>query len=357
MLKQEGSLVTIDTTSGAMAYNRLDMQVSQSLLFAIELYDSLDYLIILDYYDDITIFDDQQDCTTVSYYQLKIKEKAVTIHTVLEEEWLSKLHEHLSEPDVTIRELGLVTNQFITDQVTIEESKKKSTKKMFSSDRTNFLNINAETKRKICEDIARRKNIAPEAVDLSKFIYLKTVLTIDSHRDLAEKKLSDFLYEKHPKMTVSVAKTIYNSLFELISKRQTREVGVAASFEVVKAQKSFSKQLINGVIRAASIIEIPSFSDIRANCSIPDEYLGKAALAFTNILSDSNKNDSVFNKTFDEIKAITEAELFRGESPWDFAGKCFEEYAKKHPRSIHVMSADLYINLLALCILVKGDSQ
>ena len=352
-------MAKIDTTSGTLAYNRLDMQVSQSLLFAIELYDSLDYLIILDHYDDITIFDDQQNCTTVSYYQLKMKEKAVTIHTVLEEEWLTKLYEHLNEPNKIIRELGLITNQFITAQLKIDKNGKTltETKKVLSSDRTRFDNINTETKRKICEDIAKRKEINPEDVDLSKFIYLKTILTIESHRDLAEKALTDFLHEKHPKMALAVAKTIYRSLFEIISKKQTREIGATASFDIVKAHKSFSKREIDKIIDITSIIEIPSFSSISANNRIPNEYLSKAALAYTCILEDSNKNDAVFNRTFDTLRKIIQKIHFTmEESLWDFSGRCFEEYAKENTRNIHVLSADLYINVLALCILVKGSA-
>ena len=36
--------VSIDTTAGSRAYNRLDMQVSQTLQMAIELYDNMNYL-------------------------------------------------------------------------------------------------------------------------------------------------------------------------------------------------------------------------------------------------------------------------------------------------------------------------
>jgi len=349
-------LAKIDETSGSLAYNRLDMQVSQSLLFAIELYDSLDYLIVLDYYDDITIYDDQQDCTIVSYYQMKTSNKSITIHTVLNEEWLSKLYEHLEKSDVVVRELGLITNQDITAQIKTETSKKPSSKKVLYSDKTKFDLIHDETKKKICEDIAKTKNINVEDVDLSKFIYLKTVLTIDSHRDLVEKKLIDFLHNENPRMSISVAKTIYSSLFQILSNKQGYELGESASFDAVKAHKSFSKQLVSKVINIARNIELPPFSDVSAKCKITDEYLGKAAIAYINILADSNKNDEVFNRTFDELRRIIQKNVpVSGESLWDFAGKCFEEYAAKNPRSIHVMSADLYINLLVLCILVKGD--
>ena len=53
---QKNKEVVVDTGSGSMAYNRFEMQVSQTLHMAIELFDSLDYLLVLDYYDDITLF-------------------------------------------------------------------------------------------------------------------------------------------------------------------------------------------------------------------------------------------------------------------------------------------------------------
>lgn len=60
--------IVIDSCSGSIAYNRLDMQVSQALHMAIELFDSLDYLLVLDYYDDITLFEDEKRQDVVSYY-------------------------------------------------------------------------------------------------------------------------------------------------------------------------------------------------------------------------------------------------------------------------------------------------
>ena len=60
-----------DTKGGSIGYNRLDMQVSQALHMAIELYPNLNYLLIMDHYDDITLFDDEAAPKVVSYYQMK----------------------------------------------------------------------------------------------------------------------------------------------------------------------------------------------------------------------------------------------------------------------------------------------
>lgn len=69
--KNEKTEITVDTSAGSMSYNRFEMQVSQTLHMAIELYDSLDYLLVMDYYDDITLFEDEKNSEIVSYYQMK----------------------------------------------------------------------------------------------------------------------------------------------------------------------------------------------------------------------------------------------------------------------------------------------
>ena len=56
--EKDGKSVSVDTKAGSRAYNRFEMQVSQTLYMAIELYSDLNYLLVLDHYDDITLFDD-----------------------------------------------------------------------------------------------------------------------------------------------------------------------------------------------------------------------------------------------------------------------------------------------------------
>lgn len=51
---------------------------------AIELYDSLNYLFILDHYDDITLFDLNAEPLAVSYYQQKqVKGQSLSILLLL----------------------------------------------------------------------------------------------------------------------------------------------------------------------------------------------------------------------------------------------------------------------------------
>ena len=71
--------VSVDKKAGSLAYNRIDMQVSQCLHMAIELYPDVNYLLVLDHYDDITVFDDDSLPTTVSFYQMKTSEDSIRI--------------------------------------------------------------------------------------------------------------------------------------------------------------------------------------------------------------------------------------------------------------------------------------
>ena len=59
---------------------------------AIELFDTLNYLLVLDYYDDITLFEDDDNPDTVSYYQMKTNEESISINTAISENWLEKLY-------------------------------------------------------------------------------------------------------------------------------------------------------------------------------------------------------------------------------------------------------------------------
>ena len=65
---------------------------------AIELYSNLNYLLVLDHYDDITLFDDDVTPETVSYYQMKTSEDSISIDTAISEAWVAKLYEQLRRP-------------------------------------------------------------------------------------------------------------------------------------------------------------------------------------------------------------------------------------------------------------------
>lgn len=91
-LDEKKNAVSIDKKSGSLAYNRFEMQISQALHMAIELYPNLNYLLVLDHYDDITLFDDDVLPETVSYYQMKTSEDSISIDTAISEDWIATVY-------------------------------------------------------------------------------------------------------------------------------------------------------------------------------------------------------------------------------------------------------------------------
>lgn len=140
----EKAFVRVDTVSGSRAYNRLDMQVSQTLHMAIELYDELNYLLVLDHYDDITLFDREAEPLVVSYYQMKTSDEMITIDSAIREDWLVKLHARLNRPeDGIVKELGLITNTPLEVKYNLisEKGKKIPREARLISNRTPFVKL------------------------------------------------------------------------------------------------------------------------------------------------------------------------------------------------------------------------
>lgn len=153
--------VSIDTKAGSLAYNRLDMQASQALHMAIELFPNLNYLLVLDHYDDITIFDDDKSPETVSYYQMKTNEESISINTAISEKWLEKLYKQLERPDWIVKELGLITNCPLKMTVVFKDDEDKSHKKEtnYTAEYTPFSSFNSQIIEKIKKILLKVKEL------------------------------------------------------------------------------------------------------------------------------------------------------------------------------------------------------
>lgn len=238
--KNTVSQISIDTSAGSLAYNRFEMQVSQTLHMAIELYNSLEYLFVLDYYDDISLFDSDDNPEFVSYYQMKTNEESISISTAISDDWLAKLYEQLENPGWIVKELGLITNcpLKVVFKQKDDKGKEKQKKELYTAEKTQFLNFNTETINKIKNDIAKKKGIDVEAVDLSKFVHMRTTLSIPSHKEIVEKEVGDFLHEKYPQIALDSVKAIYSTMMDLLTKRQQYELlSNNASYEEVRRYK------------------------------------------------------------------------------------------------------------------------
>lgn len=312
MAKEKKSSISIDVQSGSRSFNRLDMQVTQALHMVIELFENVDFLVVMDYYDDISIFDNSEDPKMVSYYQMKTSNDVITINTILKEEWLSKLYQHLNNPKYLIENLGLITNSPI-----------KLDKQTLKEEQTSFSRINQETVEKIKKDISNKMKIQIEDVDLSKFIHLRTTLTIERHRDIVEQELSNFLQKKYPKITVESVKSIFQSVIDMLTKRQEYElVEEKSEFPLVKAKKGTSKEDIDRVIKMTMLLSIPEFSIIEKLINFENDEKFEASYEYTKILSDLQKRDEGFMMLIQKIQnIIRDNPMFKDEEYTEYSNR------------------------------------
>lgn len=336
MAKQK-ALIKVDTAAGSRSFNRFEMQVSQTLHMAIELYDSLNYLFILDHYDDIALFDLDAEPLAVSYYQLKTSDGTITIDSAITENWIAKLYAQLSRPEGwLVKELGLITNVPLEVKYKIESEQKRKLDRVdnLTAERTPFSNLNPVVQERIRVDIAEKYGIKPEEVDLSRFAHLRTTLSVTSHRDLAEKEMSDFLYDKYPKITVETVKGIYAAMIELLSRRQSYETMPGdAEFEEVWKHKGVTRDDFDRVIDQAISISIPEYADVENLLKPKEEDKPRVSLAYVTIATDSTKrNNQGLYELFQLIQEKMMNHPYDGTNTvWDYCQELARGIKEKKP--------------------------
>lgn len=336
-----------DTRSGSLAYNRLDMQVSQALHMAVEMFQNLDYLLVLDHYDDITVFDNENSPAVVSYYQMKSHEESITINTVIREKWLPKLYQHLENGTWNVNELGLITPCILK----ISASQKDNIKEqLLTSEKTPFSNMDCVTQLKIKENISQALSIPVDEVDLSKFVHMRTTLTIAKHHDMAEQSLNTLLRKKYHNITLEKAKTIFNTLVELLSQRQSYEhLDNTSDFEMVRKYKGVSKNDVTRVIDDAMMVCIPTYDEIIQWAGYQESELKELSYAYFQVMTDEQKKlgiqRNLFQKVAEQIYICPKNEL-----------ESMIEYAKRIKNNLLFLPpiySDLYILVVVTSILIN----
>lgn len=350
--------IIADTTAGSRSFNRFEMQVSQVLHMAIEMYDNLNYLFILDHYDDITLFDLDASPLAVSYYQLKTSDRTITIDSAITENWIAKLYAQLNRPeDWLVKELGLITNVPLELKYKIISEKKQKLDRIENlvAEHTPFSKLNPVVQNRIRADIAQKFGIKPEEVDLSKFAHLRTTLSVTSHKDLAEKEMSDFLFDKYPRITVETVKGIYAAMIELLSRRQSYEtMAEDAELEEVWKHKGITKNDFTRVINQTILISIPEYADVENLLSPKEEDKAQVSLAYVTIATDSNKRG---NQPLYELFTLTQEAIatnpYDGSSSvWDYCQEISDGIKKGNPL-LCAPYDNFYIPVLITCLLIN----
>lgn len=346
MSKRKSSKIAVDTTSGAMAYNRFDMQVSQVLHMAIELYDTDDFLFVLDHYDDISLFDDENNPTTVSYYQMKTSGEYILFSTVLKDEWIAKLYSQQVNTDWITKEMGLITNCPI--HVTLSGQKKI----VLDSPRTGFVDFNPEIVDKVKKDISDKIGIPVSDVDLSKMFHIKTTLSIERHRDLVEKEFGDFLNEHYCGITCDAVKTVFSTMIELLTKRQSVEIiDSDAKFDVVRQKKGIARSDIEKVIQRSMLLAIPPVNKVIMYFSKGD--LLSVYNAYTRLISDRERKDFILERLILRFDAMMKSENLKKEEQIEDYIKRISKMVRESDPRLSAIYDFFYLQVVGTCVYIN----
>lgn len=251
--------------------------------------------------------------------------------------------------------MGFITNcplKIITTYKD-ENGKNRRNKELLTSSRTPFTSFNKNTIEKIRKDIATKRDISVDEVDLSKFVHIRTTFSIPNHKEVVENEMANFLYGKYPKISIDSVKTIYATILELMTKRQQYELlPDNAPYEEVRRYKGVTKKDFSRIIETAMNISIPPFEDILRIANLSDDKY-EASFEYTRIMADSQRKSDSFSRVFKNLADLHQQQKrMTSETAWQYANRMCDLLYGKNP-NIELIYNRTYICVLSICILIN----
>lgn len=335
-----------EKNSGSIASNRLDYQIDQALVFAIKLFDEEDFLIVMDYEDDLVIYNDEQG-SNVKFYQIKTNEDTLSVRQGISDKWFSKLYSHITDkeqsitPHSNIEELGLITNC----------SLHTANGKYIHFEKASFNSaLDDETLSKVKDGIANQLGVDVKDIDLKLFTYRKSDLSIKRHVQESQQILTEFLDARYCNSSLKIVKSLHSTLRAIIREKQDREKREEAyDFERVKQKKTLRRSLFKSVIEEAIMVSLPSISELERQ--IPRSMGDAWKVAYCQLTRDVEQNSNCLH----EVAKLARQALLKYEnetgSMWKISTLVADDLKSDVVASRWIgESADYYLELLALSI-------
>ncbi|MFB0863415.1 DUF4297 domain-containing protein [Paenibacillus oleatilyticus] len=248
-------------TSGSRSANRFDFQKDWAILKLFELHQYKDdYLLVLDYHDDVMVLDSEYDPQSAAFYQLKTKDNGVwKLNDIIKAKKgkkgllpsiIGKLYDcKLTFPNHTLS-LTLVSNACF--EISLQNHAGKSTEKKS----IRFTDIEQKDLNKIITAIKTEHALQNEP-DFVEITFLEvTDLNIKDRETYMKGKLHEFLESMNPKNGKFRLSLIYNAIFGEVKRKNDYEWSVS-DFDEVKKHKGISRS---------------QFQDMLSHFDIDDEF-------------------------------------------------------------------------------------
>lgn len=241
--------------AGSRTKNRLTVQISYALQLIMEFY-SIDFLVLMDYIEDVSVIIDPQNPTRIHLYQVKTKtsDRPYLLSTVISDRWFQKLYSNAQKYNDYLGSASVVCN---TDIVDASENVFPNSKTMLD-DAAIQKNI-----KKVRAAIATDQEVEESDIDLSKFYFVRSKLSTGGHKQEVEHQFEDFLLQQDADLQIATARSIYSVLYDELDKRFNQEISEDCTDvgEIFKS-KGINGDYIKSIIACGLAIQIPELDKL-----------------------------------------------------------------------------------------------
>lgn len=219
--------------AGSRAKNRLTIQVSFAIQLIMDFFES-EFIVLMDYIEDVSIITNPADPDQIHLYQVKTKTagSSYTLNAIIKDEWYQKLYKNALKYRTSLVEASVVCNTEVVDD---QKNVFPNTKTYLTDE---AIAINAK---RIKEAIAKDLKIDAAEVDLSKYCFVKSSLTVANHKDEVEHQFESFILSLDKNIQLTLARSIYILLYNELDKK----FGVELSEKCTDANEIFSSKGIS----------------------------------------------------------------------------------------------------------------
>jgi hypothetical protein len=342
-LKQNIVKVKPRENSGSSSSNRFDFQKNWTLCKILELHDQPDdYLVTLEFHDDVIVFDSSTNPDKISFYQVKTsKSSNWTINGLIKRKkgkdgsllnsHLGKLYEHIENFEDSVASLNFVTNNKIKGKLT-DGTKCEDTIGFCCND------LEKAELDKVIQSLKNEHSLN-KLKDFSNITFFKLgELSIDKHSELTKVKLADYIEKNLPDVKYQIS-PLYKSIFDEIRKKSNVEHSIT-DFEELKKYKSVSRKDFDSYLESLKTSE-----SIKELYNSVENRLNSEGAGFS-IIKSFRKNSKLY-----EIKKMT-----YNDKALKNVEKEIKQAIKKIDSSLGIVASSVQIlNMLDLNKLTNND--
>lgn len=274
--------------AGSRTKNRLTVQISYAIQLIMDFYPT-DFLIMMDYIEDVAVISDPTQPTAIHLYQVKTKssDRQYMLSAVIRDKWFQKLYANAQKYAHYLGSASIVCNTDIVDSKT----------EVFPNAKTALDEKSIQSNiKKIRSAIATDQKIDEGKVDLSKFFFIRSTLSTKGHKEEVEHQFQNFLFEQDADLQVATVKSIYSLLYNELDKKFNQEISeTCTDIKEIFEKKGLDGKDIKELISCGLAIQIPTLEKIFSEFGISAiSEKRKYTSQYTQVKMDMYSNMSIF---------------------------------------------------------------